>query len=153
VKPSGLVTFGKENNSMSVVKIWVHLVFATKHRQPFLTNSIRRDVFQHILKNARDKGIEIDFVNGYYDHAHCLFKLPPQMSIATAAQLIKGESSHWINQEGLTHERFEWQDDYYAESVSPKDVGRVRRYIKTQEEHHRNVSFEKEIEGMEYFIE
>ena len=138
---------------MSVVKIWIHLVFATKNRQPFLTNAIRRDVFQHILRNSNSKGIEMDFVNGYYDHAHCLFKLPSQMSIATAAQRIKGESSHWINQEQLVQQHFQWQDDYYAESVSLKDVPRIRNYIKKQEEHHRNISFEKEIEGLEYFKE
>lgn len=136
---------------MSVVKIWIHLVFATKNRQPFLTGAIRRDVFQHMHKNAKAKGIEMDFVNGYYDHVHCLFKLPAQMSIAYAAQLIKGESSHWINELELTNPRFEWQDDYYAESVSPKDVERIRNYIRNQEEHHRNTSFEKEIEGLDYF--
>ena len=138
---------------MSVSKIWIHLVFSTKHRQPFLTGTIRREVFQHIHKNAKAKGIEMDFVNGYYDHAHCLFKLPVQMDMATAAQLIKGESSRWINQEELTMSHFEWQDDYYAESVSPKDVERIRNYIRNQEEHHKDLPFEREVELMSYYKE
>ena len=136
---------------MSVVKIWIHLVFATKNRQPFLANSIRREVFQHLHLNAKEKGIEIDFVNGYYDHVHCLFKLSSTMDMATAAQLIKGESSRWINQLELTEQHFEWQDDYYAESISVKAVPQVREYIRNQEEHHRNADFEKEIEDMGYF--
>jgi putative transposase len=134
---------------MSVVKIWIHLVFATKHRQPFLTGAIRREVFQHIHKNANAKGIEMDFVNGYTDHAHCLFKLTSTMSMAEVAQLIKGESSHWINQCQLTEEKFEWQDDYYAESLNEKDVSRIREYIRNQEQHHKEHTFEDEINAME----
>ncbi len=138
---------------MSVVKIWIPLVFSTKHRQPLLTGAIRREVFQHIHKHGKEEGIQMDFVNGYYDHCHCLFKLPSTMSMAQAAQHLKGESSHWINLEQMTPSHFEWQDDYYAESVSPKDVERIRNYIRNQEEHHKNVTFEKEIERMEYFKE
>ncbi len=133
---------------MSLLNVWIHLVFATKSRQPLLKNNIRRDVFQHILKNGREKGIEMDFVNGYYDHCHCLFKLPATIDLATAAKLIKGESSHWINKNQLTVDYFEWQDGYYAESVSPKYVERVRNYIRNQETHHQDIVFETEIETL-----
>ncbi len=33
-------------------------------------------------------------------------------------QLIKGESSFWLNKNGLTREKFESQDEYFAVSVS-----------------------------------
>lgn len=131
---------------MSVTKIYVHLVFSTKKRNPLLTKAIRGEVSMHIHKNAKSWGIDIDFVNGYYDHAHCLLKLPSTMNIAQVAQIIKGESSRWINLLELASEYFEWQDDYYAESVSIKDLERVRSYIKNQEQHHQSISFEKEME-------
>jgi REP element-mobilizing transposase RayT len=136
---------------MPITKIWVHLVFATKGREPSLTASIRREVFQHIHKHGIKIGIEMDFVNGYYDHCHCLFKLPATLSIAEVAKHLKGESSHWINEEQITATYFAWQDDYYAESVSPKDVIGIRNYIRKQEEHHKDLQFEKEIEQMGYF--
>ena len=133
---------------MSLLHVWIHMVFSTKNRQPFLKNSIRREVFQHILTNGRERGIEMDFVNGYYEHCHCLFQLPATIDLATAAQLIKGESSHWINQNQLTDDYINWQNGYYAESVSPKDVARVRNYIRNQESHHHNITFETEIETL-----
>jgi REP element-mobilizing transposase RayT len=44
----------------------------------------------------------------------------------------------------LIREKFEWQDEYFAVSVSESAVNRVRDYIKNQEEHHRKKSFQEE---------
>ena len=138
---------------MSFVRNWIHLVFSTKGRKPLLVSAIRQTVFQHIRKQGLANGIQMDFVNGYYDHIHCLFMLPSTMPLSKAVQLLKGESSRWINQDGLTAEPFEWQDEYYAESIGVNDVERVRAYIKNQEDHHKNISFESEIERNGYFKE
>lgn len=59
-------------------------------------------------------------------------------------QLIKGESSFWINKNQLTKEKFEWQDEYFAVSVSESQLYRVRNYIKNQEQHHRKKTFQEE---------
>lgn len=59
-------------------------------------------------------------------------------------KLIKGESSYWINKNKLTQEKFEWQDEYYAASVSESLLDRVREYIKNQEEHHSKSTFRDE---------
>lgn len=59
-------------------------------------------------------------------------------------QLIKGESSFWINKEKLINDRFGWQDEYFAVSVSESMVERVRNYIRNQESHHKKVSFTDE---------
>jgi hypothetical protein len=48
-------------------------------------------------------------------------------------QLIKGESSYWINKEQLLNRKFEWQDEYFAVSVSESMLDKVRNYIKNQE--------------------
>jgi len=45
-------------------------------------------------------------------------------------QLIKGESSYWINKNRLTKTKFEWQDDYFAISVSESVVNKVRIILK-----------------------
>jgi REP element-mobilizing transposase RayT len=59
-------------------------------------------------------------------------------------QLIKGEASHWVNKSGLLKERFEWQDEYFAVSVSESQVSAVRSYIANQENHHKKNTFEEE---------
>jgi REP element-mobilizing transposase RayT len=53
-------------------------------------------------------------------------------------QLIKGESSFWINKNRLTIYKFEWAEEYFAVSVSESHIQRVRNYISNQEQHHRN---------------
>jgi len=62
--------------------------------------------------------------------------------------LIKGESSFWVNQNNLTPEKFSWQDDYFAVSVSESQVIAIINYIKNQEKHHSKKSFEEEVEGL-----
>jgi putative transposase len=132
---------------MSWVRIYVHLVFSTKHREPFLNSSeLRKEVFQHIKQNAKEKNIWLDSINGWEDHAHCLISLGREQSISKVAQLIKGESAFWINQNKLTENKFVWQDDYWAVAVSDSHIEAVRNYIHKQEEHHSKVSFTKEID-------
>lgn len=132
---------------MSRVRIWVHLVFSTKHRIPFLqTQALRFKVFQHIRENAEGKGIWLDCVNGYQEHAHCLISLGREQNISKAAQLIKGESSNWINKNNLIKDHFNRQDDFWAVGVSESHLAYVRRYIHYQEEHHRAKTFSGEID-------
>ena len=129
---------------MSYLKIWIHLVWTTKNRQPLLTNKIRKSVFKHIRENANKKGIYIDFINGYKEHVHCLISLGSEQNIDKVLMLLKGESSHWINKQKLCRQKFEWQNGYYAVSVSESVLNRVRAYIKNQEVHHKKRSFNDE---------
>ncbi|MBA2249240.1 MAG: IS200/IS605 family transposase [Chitinophagaceae bacterium] len=129
---------------MSYIKIWVHTIWATKNREPVLVKKIRKPLFKHIRENGLKKNIYIDFINGYKEHVHCLFSLNSEESIAKSIQLIKGESSFWINKEKILPDKFEWQDEYFAVSVCESKLNMVREYIKNQEQHHQNVSFQDE---------
>lgn len=129
---------------MPMIKVWIHLVWATKSRQPLLEKNIRQVIFQHMLENAKQKNIYVDFINGHIDHVHLLISLNAEQTIAKTVQLIKGESSYWINKNNLCAAKFEWQDDYFAASVNESGVNAVREYIKTQEEHHSNKTFAQE---------
>ncbi len=132
---------------MPWVKVWLHFVWSTKDRYPYLTDSIRSNVFEHIRQNAREKGIHIDFVNGYLDHVHCLISLGTDQTLEKIMQLIKGESSFWINKNKSTKARFAWQDEYFVVSVNEDTLPSVRRYIAKQEEHHKVISFDDEFEN------
>ncbi len=68
------------------------------------------------------------------------------MSISKTLQLIKGESSFWVNKNKLTKVRFAWQDDYWAVSVSESHFKSVKQYIQNQEDHHNKKSFKEEID-------
>ena len=130
---------------MPFVKVYLHCVWSTKNRIPYLDSiELRQKVWNHIRENAIQKGIYIDFINGYSDHCHCLISLGVDQNIQKVIQLIKGESSFWINKNELTKEKFQWQEEYFAVSVSESILDKVREYIKNQEEHHKKKSFQEE---------
>ncbi len=118
---------------------------AQKNRVPYLnTKTIRTALWQHIKENASAKGIFIDFVNGYQEHCHCLVSLGAEQTISKVMQLIKGEAAYWFNKQNFIHEKLEWQDEYFAVSVSESMLNTVREYIKNQEAHHSKKTFQQE---------
>lgn len=123
---------------MPFVNVYIHFVFSTKQRFPFLdTIDLRNKIWEHIKTNAKDKGVLVDEIGGYKDHCHCLVALNVNQTISNVMQLIKGESSYWINKNCLTKSKFKWQAEYYAASVSKSKLKKVRNYIRNQEAHHQ----------------
>jgi putative transposase len=124
---------------------WIHLIWATKGRQPSIPPESRKMVSCHLREYAAEKQIpmKINFVNA--DHVHALIELPTLMSVGEAVKLLKGESSHWINQERLTPFGFAWQTGFGAFSVSYSRIESVCRYIGGQEAHHRRRPFAEEL--------
>ena len=132
---------------MSFTNIWVHLVWATKGRQPLLTKPARYEIFKHIREEGHSKGIYVDFINGYVDHVHCLISMNAEQNIAAVAQALKGESSYWVNHHTtLLPHRLKWGKGYYAVSIGLSGLDVVRGYIKKQEAHHSKKSFVEECE-------
>ncbi len=133
---------------MPYVKVYIHFVWSTKNREPFLSDKeIRFKMWKHIKENAKLKEIYIDCINGYNDHCHCLISLGVNQTIQQVIQLIKGESSFWFNKEKAINSKFEWQDEYFAASVSESVIERTRNYIKSQEIHHEKVTFQHEYDN------
>lgn len=134
---------------MPYIKVYIHFVWGTKNKVPyFATKEIRQKVWNHIKENASTKNIFIDYVNGYSDHCHCLVSLGVDQTIQKVIQLVKGESSYWINKQGLIKQKFECQDEYFAVSVSESMVETVRNYMKNQEDHHSKRTFAQEYDEL-----
>ena len=129
---------------MPYVKNWLHCVWATKNRTPFLMGEMKYEIINHIRINAKEKGIYIDFLNGHSEHLHCLLSLNPDQSLSKVMQLIIGEASFWINKNALTKHKFEWAEEYFGISVSESHLPKVREYIRNQEEHHKVKTWEEE---------
>ena len=131
---------------MSYVRVWVHAVFTTKYRKPTIIRDFRQSLFEHMVENAREKEIKLIIANGYVDHVHCLISLNKELSISKTLQLIKGESSYWVNKNNISPTKFAWQDDYWAAGVSESHLKSVTNYIRNQEQHHAKQTFSQEIE-------
>jgi len=87
----------------------------------------------------------LEEVNGHQEHMHCLISLNKTQSISETSQLVKGESSFWINKNKLTRNKFSWQDDYWAVGTSESHVESVKKYIKRQELHHQKRTLTEEV--------
>jgi len=133
---------------MAYVKIWLHCVWGTKNRIPQLTREVLPELTDHIRVNSKVKGIYIDTINGHREHIHCIISLDPDQTLAKVIQLIKGESSFWINRKKLTRNKFEWAVEYYGVSFGESDLDKIRLYIRNQELHHNRKTWEDECNEM-----
>ncbi|HPG39983.1 MAG TPA: IS200/IS605 family transposase [bacterium] len=129
---------------MPYVRIWVHLIWSTKNRDKVITEKIQPLLINHLIENAKQKEIYLDMVNCMADHCHLLLSLSTTQNIGKIVQLLKGESSHWINKNNFFHGHFEWQEEYFAISVSESQVNQVRQYINKQKDHHHKRTFTEE---------
>ena len=127
-------------------KLWIHLVWSTRSREPLMFDKVRKDIFFHIKETAEEKGYHLDVINGTENHLHCLLSLNPKYAISEIVNEMKGESSHWINEQKWMKPKFLWQRGFGAFSVSESNVKKIRKYILNQEEHHRKMSFKEEWE-------
>lgn len=129
----------------SLARLWVHLIFSTKDRYPFLSDkSLRTDMHAYLATVLRNHECETLIVGGVEDHVHALFALSRNYSISHVVKEIKRTSSAWIKEQSATQKKFHWQRGYGAFSVSQSHLEQVIRYIEQQEEHHRRVTFQDE---------
>jgi REP element-mobilizing transposase RayT len=129
---------------MPFIKIWIHLIFSTKNRAHIITKNLKPKLLTHIRENAVSKNIYLDSVNCVTDHIHMLVSLKGEQSISKITMLLKGESSFWVNNNKLSSFKFEWQDELIAVSIGESALTKVRKYIASQEEHHKTKTFAEE---------
>lgn len=127
-------------------KLWIHAIWSTKDRLPFIEPSIEKRVYEFLNSQFRESGCPVRIINGMPDHIHCLFLLNPQKAITEIIKQVKGSSSHWINGEQLIRDKFSWQTGYAAYSVSESVLDKVYQYIVNQKQHHQKTTFLKEYE-------
>ncbi len=130
----------------SLAKVIVHVVYSTKHRQPWLHDPIlRSELYAYIATILKE---EVDssaiLINGVEDHLHILCLLSRKFAIMDVIKRAKTETSKWTKKRATAHADFQWQAGYGIFSVSPSNVDQVKRYIANQEEHHKRFSFQDE---------
>jgi REP element-mobilizing transposase RayT len=111
-----------------------------------LTKPAAAKASRYLSGYALEKNIylKINYFNA--EHVHALIDLPTNKTIEEVVQLLKGSSSHWINENKLLRGKFSWGHGYGAFSVSHSHIDRVAKYIANQENHHRKRSFSDEFE-------
>lgn len=130
--------------AQSLAKIYVHLVFSTKGRKPAIGRDLENELHAYMGGIVGQMGCLPVEINTEPDHAHLLFVLSRTAALSDIVGHIKTGSTHWLRQQRPTLRHFRWQNGYGAFSVSKSGVNRVREYIRTQEVHHRELSFQDE---------
>jgi len=128
----------------SLVQNYVHIVFSTKKRQPFIKPPYEQELHAYIGGLCKEFDCPVLAVGGYTDHIHILCMLSRKLALMTLIQKVKTNSSRWTKTKDPVLKAFKWQDGYGTFSVSPKEVDNKIKYIKNQHEHHKTKSFKEE---------
>lgn len=133
---------------MSFVQLHYHVVFATKQRRPLLAEQLRPRLIEYIGGVLRAAGSVLLEAGGAADHMHLAISASQQQSLANMVRDIKAGSSRWIHDTFGDLRTFAWQDGYAAFSVSHSVMPKVREYIRGQEGHHKELSFDEELAAL-----
>ncbi len=124
--------------------ILLHVVFSTKYRRPLLADAWRDDLFAYVGGIIKDHKAVLLKSGGIEDHVHLLIRFHPEFAVSKTVQLLKSNSSKWINENRKLRMPFQWQRGYGAFSVSPSMATKVKAYLVNQKEHHTEQTFKEE---------
>jgi REP element-mobilizing transposase RayT len=129
----------------SLVQVYVHLVFSTKHRAPFLADKeIQQRTHRYLAGICKNLNCSTLIVGGVEDHVHILCRLGKIIDISELIRDLKRDSSKRVKDEHSILNDFHWQQGYGAFSISPSHIDALTSYITNQEEHPRQESFQDE---------
>jgi putative transposase len=140
----------------SLAKLYAHLIFSTKNRQPLLDDAIRPRVHAYLATIIRGMDSPWVVVGGVADHVHILFDIGKMRAPVEFVEQAKRESSKFIKTLGAIYKGFYWQRGYGMFSVGPAHRDEAEVYVRNQEEHHRVKTFQEEFRtfliryGIEY---
>ena len=133
----------------SLSAVYIHLVFSTKDRRPFLRDkSVRESLHAQLGGISKTLQCPPLIVGGVEDHVHMLCRLGRTITQADWVKEVKRVSSLWLKSQGSAYAEYEWQSGYADFSVSQSNLEQVKQYIATQEEHHRKISFQDELRAL-----
>jgi len=128
----------------SFCALYEHLVFGTKHREPWLTEHVRARLHAYLGGVVKSRGGTALAVGGVEDHVHLLILRHQDMATSALVRELKRGSTNWMRAEGLVDRTFCWQRGGGYFSVSAWDVEKVRGYVRDQVEHHRRTPWQEE---------
>jgi REP element-mobilizing transposase RayT len=118
-------------------RLYYHLVWSTKKREPLITPQIEARLYAYMVNKAAELGAYTYAINGDLQHTHMVVASPPDLALSKLVQEVKGASSHDINQQDIGF-KFAWQRGYGALSLGQKQLVQAIAYVNRQKEHHRD---------------
>ena len=125
--------------------LYAHVFFHTKFSRPVIRSTWKQKLYGYVSRILDDYGVTVLAVGAVEDHIHLFIRYRPVHALADILRTVKSNSSRWIRQE-MDESWFQWQEGYTVISVSPSLIPTVSRYVRNQEEHHRKISAQQELE-------
>lgn len=116
-----------------------HIVWITKYRKPILTAKRSLRVRELIREICRAHTVEILKGHISKDHVHLFVSVPPQLSVSTLTQYLKGKTSRKLLQEDKQLSKIYWGQHlwargYFAVSSGTVTDEAIMEYITNQDE-------------------
>ena len=126
---------------MALWRLYYHLVWATKERQPLILPDKEADLYNYIIGKADSFKSIVHAIGGIENHIHIVVSIPPNLSIADFVKNIKGGSAYYFNHNlSRSSDKFGWQEGYGVFSLGGKQLEQAVNYANNQKEHHLNGS-------------
>lgn len=121
---------------MALWRLYYHLIWATKERQPLIAPECESQLYGYIIGKADALSSIIHAIGGTENHIHLVASIPPKISISDFVQNIKGSSAHYLNHLPSSQDMFGWQRGYGVFSLGNKQLEQAVVYVKNQKAHH-----------------
>ncbi len=120
---------------MALWRLYYHLVWATRQREPFITTRVEPYLQGYILGKSDELDCLLHAIGGIEDHLHLIVSVPPKLALADFVKRIKGRYLRGKSELALAE--FNWQGGYGAFSLDSKQLEPAVTYVRGQKEHHR----------------
>ncbi len=125
-------------------QLQIQLIFAVQNRTSLIDKYWKDRLYAYMTGIIQNNGHKLLIINGMPDHVHILIGFRTTQALSELVQIVKRDSSKWINENKLVRGKFSWQEGFAAFSYSHSHLQNVIEYIKNQEEHHRKLTFLEE---------
>lgn len=125
----------------SYTQLLYHIVFSTKHRQPVISPNGERRLYTYIWNTLKSKKSVVHRIGGVEDHIHILTSIHQSIAVADLVRTVKANSSRFIKEQKVFKSFEGWQNGYGCFSCDYKDLDALKKYISSQKEHHKHISF------------
>ena len=133
----------------SLSAVYIHLVFSTKDRRPWLRDrSLRQSLHAYVGSVSKQLDCPALIAVGIEDHVHLLARFARTITQADWVKELKRVSSAWLKGQTRDCVDFQWQGGYADFGVSQSNLEQVTHYIGNQENHHTKMSFQEELRAL-----
>jgi len=122
---------------MAFWRLYYHLVWSTKDRQPLIQPEIEKRLYAYLVNKAAEQESYVYAINGWYEHIHLVIAIPPKHAVAHVVKHLKGASSYDLNHAAGLDYQFAWQRGYGALTLGERQRPQAVDYVANQKTHHQ----------------